>query len=795
MKNKIEGIPTIFWILVFGFLIRVILSFFGTLRLDQGTFIAWSVNLASGGLKNFYSGWSDYLPGYMYILWGLGKVRGFIPDTLLYKLPAILSDLATAFLISKIVGGKKGLWGSVIYLFNPAIFANSALWGQVDSFTALFSMLALYLFPAKYLLSAIFLALGTLLKPQAAFVFPVVVYLFIKHKFDARKIISYLGIGLLVFVAGFVPFWNQGNFFEFFISRLALSANQYPYTSVNAFNFWGLFGQWKPDNVYFQVGGYVVFLISSLAFYLRSPKQKNFKYLFTSFIFAFSFLFFTRMHERHLLPVFAPLTVVAATQSVFIIPLIGLSLAYVLNLLYSFNWVSFDFKILFEPFPVIILALLSFGLFIFSSFNYQKIKKIIESFTKSINKGRHFLPDSFPRLKSSSKLLKVSLVLILILSFGLRVYRLGEPPKDYFDEIYHAFTARLVLHSDPKAWEWWNPHPEGFAYEWTHPPLSKIIMAGGMKILGENAFGWRIPQAIFGTFSIFLVYLLTKKIFKDELLGVIAAGVFSLDGLSLVLSRMGMNDIYVLTFMLLSVYFFLDKKDVLSAISLGLAISSKWSAFWTIPILFILWLRREKKFSLVTILSFLILPVGVYLLTYTQMFTTGHGLDIWWGMQQQMWWYHTGLHATHPYTSAWWSWPLMARGVYLYTSEEVGGVVSRIYAIGNPFVFWSGLAFVILALLRSFFEKNKQLGLIVFSYLIFFVPWAASPRIMFLYHYLPSIPFMCIAIAYFLRKYPAMLISYATFATLLFIYFYPHWAGLPVPLWLDKSYYWIASWR
>jgi len=164
-------------------------------------------------------------------------------------------------------------------------------------------------------------------------------------------------------------------------------------------------------------------------------------------------------------------------------------------------------------------------------------------------------------------------------------------------------------------------------------------------------------------------------------------------------------------------------------------------------------------------------------------------------MQKQMWWYHTRLKATHAYTSSWWSWPIMARPVYLYTSDEVGGFVSRIYAMGNPAVFWFGLFSVLSVAFFSFIERNKKLGLVVFSYLIFFVPWAASPRIMFLYHYLPSIPFMCIAIAYVLRRFPKLIFPLLAISFSLFVYFYPHWAGLSIPIKLDTSYYWFPSWR
>jgi dolichyl-phosphate-mannose--protein O-mannosyl transferase len=66
---------------------------------------------------------------------------------------------------------------------------------------------------------------------------------------------------------------------------------------------------------------------------------------------------------------------------------------------------------------------------------------------------------------------------------------------------------------------------------------------------------------------------------------------------------------------------------------------------------------------------------------------------------------------------------------------------------------------------------------------------------MFLYHYLPSIPFMAIAIGYVLRRHKQLVVSFFVIAAVVFIYFYPHYAGLKIPVALDRSYYWFDSWR
>ncbi|KKR74310.1 MAG: hypothetical protein UU16_C0002G0001, partial [Candidatus Woesebacteria bacterium GW2011_GWA2_40_7] len=539
--------------------------------MDQGTFVAWSANLTRDGFKNFYNGWSDYLPGYLYVLWLLGKINlaGVIPTTILYKLPAILSDIATGYLIYRILrkskGVKWGLIGAAIYIFNPAILSNSALWGQVDSLTSLFSVLSIYLLPINYLLSAISLAIGTLVKPQTAFIFPVIVFMVFKERWKLQKIFAYLSVGLFVFIGSFIPFWNHGNLASFILERLGISLNQYPYTSINAFNFWGLIGIWKPDNVFMQVGGYLLVLIITIVIAIRrNREQKNTKYFLAALIFASSFVFFTRMHERHLLPLFAPLAIATIESPILLIPYVGFSLTYIANLYYAYVWISSNFKEIFSDFVIKAIEVANIGsVFFMFTVIAKKINKTWSWFKYPINrlignKKRLITEYKLPNINLSKNKSKYILIGILTFAFITRIYNLNSPKNEYFDEVYHAFTAKVMMHADAnKAWEWWNTPPEGFAYEWTHPPLAKLGMVMGMKIFGENSFGYRIPGVLLGVGSVLMVYLLAKLLFKDELTGLLSAAIFSLDGLALVMSRIGMNDIYLLFFVLLSIYLFM----------------------------------------------------------------------------------------------------------------------------------------------------------------------------------------------------------------------------------------------
>ena len=204
-KEKIINFFTspILRFLVAALIVRLVLAPLGTLELDQHSFIGWSNRLVEVGFSRFYDAWSDYLPGYLYILWALGWVKKLVlfPSVLLYKLPAIFSDVLTGFVIYKIVekfkSRKWGIIASGLYLFNPAILANSTLWGQADSLTALFSLLAIWLIDTNPYVSSFALAFGTLIKPQAALAAPVLLFIIMKKKWKAKQ---YFAISLLLFL-------------------------------------------------------------------------------------------------------------------------------------------------------------------------------------------------------------------------------------------------------------------------------------------------------------------------------------------------------------------------------------------------------------------------------------------------------------------------------------------------------------------------------------------------------------------------------------------------------------------
>ena len=101
-------------ILILIIIVRLMCIFLPSFKIDMNDWQAWSARLVEVSPIHFYSPtyFSDYFPGYLYLLWFLGRSYNFLFPHLsifnlgfeLYlKLLTNIFDLATAFCIYKIV--------------------------------------------------------------------------------------------------------------------------------------------------------------------------------------------------------------------------------------------------------------------------------------------------------------------------------------------------------------------------------------------------------------------------------------------------------------------------------------------------------------------------------------------------------------------------------------------------------------------------------------------------------------------------------------------------------------------
>ena len=379
---------------------------------------------------------------------------------------------------------------------------------------------------------------------------------------------------------------------------------------------------------------------------------------------------------------------------------------------------------------------------------------------------------------------KIILVSILLFTAFLRLYRLDYPNKYVFDEVYHAYTAKEYLKGNKEAWSPWGKSPPGVAFEWLHPPIAKELMTSSMFILHTtDAWAWRLPGAFLGILSVFLVYKLALLLFKTEKTALISAFIFSIDGLVFVQSRTGMNDAYLVAFVLVSVIFFVQKRYFLAATFMSIAIATKWSGIYLALMYFpiLLYFRQFNK-----LIYFVLIPPVVYLLSYTPYFWIGYKWNDFVELHNQIWWYQTHLKATHTYSSPWWSWPLNLYPVWYFVDYQKN-TVANIFASGNPVVFWVGTVSLILTGLELIKKKSLNLLIVVLGFSVFWLPWALSPRIMFLYHFSPSVPFLSLALGHQLslelgnRKGRRLIFVLLFLMALSFIIVFPFLTGIFLP--------------
>lgn len=324
--------------LLLSFIIRIYLSQFDGYKVDVLDFKLWSRTVYYNGILNFYSStWSDYPPFYIYILWIVGALYkllfsfSFNIDTTLFtiliKAPANIADIATSFLIFLIVkkysGFNTAYLSMIFYAFNPAIIYNSAIWGQVDSFNTLFILLALMLIVSnKPELAGASMAVAILSKPLSLVILPFIAVLMIKNQKPFRLAKIFV-ISAFIFIALALPFYLKTSLYQL-IKIYTSGYSYYAYNSMNAFNFWALLGFWKPDDTIFlflsyRIWGYILFglLFVYVAYLTIKNKDDKSIYFATAVLFFGFFMLFTRVHERYIFPMFAPLAIAASLNRRF----------------------------------------------------------------------------------------------------------------------------------------------------------------------------------------------------------------------------------------------------------------------------------------------------------------------------------------------------------------------------------------------------------------------------------------------------------------------------------------------
>jgi dolichyl-phosphate-mannose-protein mannosyltransferase len=320
-------------------------------------------------------GSANYPPGYLYVLWLVGALGGGVELLKPPAILADVGIGALLFVAGRRwFGERAGLIAAALYLFVPVTWYDSALWGQVDAVGALVMLASIVLLIEGWSEPAAALAgVAVLVKPQDAIVLVILIPVLVRRHLLAvgrgprpalgpvlRAVDGRLG-GLLstqgpvrlatsaiafaaVVVAGLLPFdiarFAPASLADVpvvgqlagLVGLVVSDAGQYAVLSANAFNAWALVGDssiaslvstggtWTADTLP-VLGGIPAFAVGTALLVatglvvagglLRRDDRIAVLLAFALVAFAF-YALPTRVHERYLLPFFAPAALLAA---------------------------------------------------------------------------------------------------------------------------------------------------------------------------------------------------------------------------------------------------------------------------------------------------------------------------------------------------------------------------------------------------------------------------------------------------------------------------------------------------
>ncbi len=442
---------------------------------------------------------------------------------------------------------------------------------------------------------------------------------------------------------------------------------------------------------------------------------------------------------------------------------------------------------------------------------------------------------------------------LLALSLAVHFAYFGHPAETVFDEVHFG---KFV-----------SGYYTGQYYFDIHPPLGKLMIAGfaklfdfkpefsfaeiGEKFPDKHYLALRFLPSVAGTLLPLVIYLLALELgFSIE--AAFTGGILIiLENALLVQSRFILMDAFLLLFGFTTLLFYFKyssaedsrsklKWGILMAVFGGLAASIKWTGltFIAIPCIIeaikaapLFNLKRALKMLLFLGLSFAVyfsfFVIHLHLLNKTgtgdafmsqgfQKTLEGNAnqndprletpslFKKFTELNAEMYRSNKGLTATHPYSSLWYTWPLMTRPIYYWVRDN-----AKIYLLGNPIIWWGStiaifclVIFLIAELLglnTKYLIRNTTSWFLLGGWLFNLLPFIGITRAMFLYHYFTGLIFAILTLTYIIDKTSknakAIFIGLIICSVSAFIYFAPLTYGLKLT---DKQYdqrVWLQSWR
>ena len=346
----------------------------------------------------------------------------------------------------------------------------------------------------------------------------------------------------------------------------------------------------------------------------------------------------------------------------------------------------------------------------------------------------------------------ILLCILFLIAFGLRFYDLSYPSFRWMDEYAHV----------PAATHYWSDGQSEPDF-WEHPPLRHILLYGFIEFFGDNPYGWRLRNVLFGAMAAVLTFLFACYVSDSRKTGLLAGLLIATDPLHIVMSRYTYEEIYGGVFFLAAIVLYVRHRHrsilfVLSAIFMGCALATKWYYVPCWFLIYILGMRdnnyRTFKTMLFITCIWILIPLSIYLLSYYPWFGRGYSIGEFLEMVINAYFSLQSL-TTHTYefgmiflshTSAleWFTIPIVVgQGTYLN-----GGIGEFILYMNNFPIWICTIPALIFTTVIAFRRKKMALALPALFFFASYSLFVIVKRPAFLYSAIPLLPFAFTAIAY-----------------------------------------------
>ncbi len=304
-----------------------------------------------------------------------------------------------------------------------------------------------------------------------------------------------------------------------------------------------------------------------------------------------------------------------------------------------------------------------------------------------------------------------------------------------------------------------------FGNAWVHPQLAHVLEYGAIRLVGNNAVGWRIRNVILGTLTVAFLLLLASELFPGQWTPLLAAGLLAVDPLHVYFSRTTFMEVPVGCFFLLFLWLVARMvrtgEDLLvpAGLAMGLTVSTK--GYYPIAIALVLAalafrMRREgtpRVQVAYAASALLVLPVAVYLLTYLPWLANGRTfgellemkLDAIANLQSQT----LSTYANAAYLKGGgspWEW-FVRPSMLMYWSEQAGDTGRYVMQIHDPPVHILILPVFVYGLVTGIRARSWRLLVAPAMFLSTYALILAVRRPMFSYAVVTLVPFAMLMLA------------------------------------------------